>query len=79
MQPRSAPSSQRTVGCRRWARAAASAATSGGNPMSQGVQAAVAPSSGSAASSGNMGRAPIETTVGETIVLRPTVKPGPSR
>ena len=47
--------------------------------MRYGVQALVAPPSGRAARSGNIGSGPSATTVGETIVPVPTANPGPSR
>ena len=47
--------------------------------MRAAVQAGVGPVSGRAASSGNIGSAPMVTTAGDTSVWVPTVKPGPSR
>ena len=78
-QPRTAPSSQRVVGYRRCARAAAYAATTGGTSRSSAIQDDGAPSSGRAASSGNAGTGPSTTAVGLAIVAVPTAKPGPSR
>ena len=60
-------------------RRVATTATTGGSTITTEIQAGAGPLSGSAASSGNSGSAPIETPDGETSVPTPTVKPGPSR
>ena len=76
--PRRAAKSQARTGCRRWTSATDTAATSTGSPMSAVVNHGVAPSSGSAASSGKAGIGPSWTTLGDTTVPVPTAKPGPS-